>query len=132
MNKLLILLFLIPMISNNVYAKKLNGKWQCPSMSDLQSCSNKCKDYDKFEFLVKGNTVILKQWYSVLNSKTPDYTEVLEDCSVIDKNNWICKSISYDDGILRNEFFWKMINGIYYSYGSLNNDVSPEFGWCAK
>jgi len=58
-------------------------------MSDLQSCSNKCEDHDKFEFLVKGNTVILKVWYSWLNSKTPDYTQVLENCSVIDKN--ICQ-----------------------------------------
>ena len=100
-------------------------------MSDLQSCSNKCKDYDKFEFLVKGNTVILKQWYSSFNSKTPDYSQVLENCSVIDKNNWICKSIR-DDGIIRSEGFWKMIDGIFHNYGATNFDVIPEHGWCAK
>jgi len=119
------------MVSNNVYAKKLNGKWQCPSMNDLQNCSNKCKDYNKFEFLVKGNTVILKEWISVLNSKTPDYTDALEDCSVIDKNNWICKSIR-DNGIIRSEGFWKMIDGIFHHYVATNFDVIPEHGWCAK
>lgn len=131
LNKLLIILFLIPMFFNNVYAKKLNGKWQCPSMSDLQSCSNKCEDDNQYEFLVKDNKVILKTWFQGLNSKTPNYTKALENCSVIDKNNWICKDI-YDDGIIHSEIFYKMIDGIYHSYQSMNYEDLHKFGKCAK
>ena len=131
MKKLLLLLFLIP---NLVMAKDYK-MYSCPDPDSAKTCNKKCtpdgNDYSidsifrvKFKVNVQQQKVLMIEDFRVNDFFYKDGspirmldTKVLENCTVIDKGNWVCESRVGDWGdSLGCAYTERMLNNIFSRY----------------
>jgi len=99
----LILLFLAFNAYPQATISKQKTMYACPSNSDVQSCSSKCKRYPESTsvFMVdKQINSVMKKNYQNQNFQS---SSVYKNCRIFDMNNWECidgyQSDSMVDGI---------------------------------
>ena len=102
------------------YAKKLDF-YLCPSAGIAQTCGSSCEAIKgrKIEFKVNLDSAVVM---SVLYEDGELFSvRALENCRVVDEDNWICKKPRFDE--------W-MVNGIYVQLYA--PDTGEVLGSCAK
>jgi len=130
MRHVLALLLLLLAIQANA---KLN-LYNCINNQDKKTCNASCKKINEphtFEFLVNtSNNTVIKNFYI---SNNPEKSEPLENCSVADKNNWVCKVLIWDkdlktkDRLLGSQI---MTNGVFFFDWADVSENHPV--WCMK
>ena len=148
MKKLLLLLFLIP---NLVMAKDYK-MYSCPDPVAAMTCNKECTAEGnghsgdmiiRFKFKVNvQQQKVLKIQDATINDFYKDgspsrvlETEVLENCTVIDKGNWVCESRVGDWGdSLGCAYTKRMLNNIFSSYpATIPEDICKGLtSSCAK
>lgn len=86
-----IFLVLLMAISSNAQAGVKYRIFTCKNEADATSCSKSCRERDSnllHEYIVNENTGVVMRSVFFYGNRTS--TDALKDCSVADKQNWIC------------------------------------------
>jgi hypothetical protein len=126
-------LIVIFLLFTNYVNAKLN-LYNCNNHQDKKTCSVSCHKTSlphTFEFLVNtSNNSVIKNFYI---SSNLEKSEPLENCKVIDKNNWVCNVLGWGKDLkTKNHLMGSQVmsNGVYfYSH----TDGSTDYpAWCLK
>jgi len=121
---------------NVIAAEGAYQMFSCPTNEAANSCSNLCKKHERtIDFKVNVQKSIVIQ--NFFNNGDMIGSAALENCKVVDSNNWYCESESSIPQFSYIHYVQHLTNGIYVTstfgyYPANKNDPKYLTNLCAK